>query len=72
MRVYDVLNQSGSNGDDEKWADSGYILEYNLQNLLVDGLWDTVKKQGRFKSFAMSNCKDGIFINCVMTYGRDH
>lgn len=49
MRVYDVLNQSDSNGEAEKWTDSGYILKYNLQNLLVDGMWDTVKKQGRFR-----------------------
>ena len=60
MRVYDVLNQSGSNGDAEKWAYSGYILEYNLQNLLVDGMWDTVKKQGRFRVLPWATAKMGF------------
>ena len=57
MRVYDVLNQSGSNGDAEKWTDSGYILKYNLQNLLVDGVWDIVKMQGRFRVLPWATAK---------------
>lgn len=30
-------------------------------------MWDMEKKQGRLWNFALRNCKDGVFINYIMT-----